>query len=116
MAKEGGNAQVKLPSGEIRLVPENAMASIGTVSNQEHSNIKLGKAGRVRMMGFRPTVRGKAMNPVDHPHGGGEGGTSIGLVHPKTPWGAPALGYKTRDRKKQSNKLIVRSRRAGRRK
>jgi len=116
MAKEGGTAQVKLPSGEIRLVPENALASIGTVSNPEHSNIKIGKAGRVRKMGWRPTVRGKAMNPVDHPHGGGEGGTDIGLVHPKTPWGAPALGYKTRNRKKQSNKLIVRSRKAGRRK
>jgi len=116
MAKEGGQAQVKLPSGEIRIVPEDSLANIGTVSNPEHSNIKIGKAGRVRKMGFRPTVRGKAMNPVDHPHGGGEGGTDIGLIHPKTPWGAPALGYKTRNRKKQSNKLIVRSRRQSRRK
>lgn len=116
MAKEGGIAQVKLPSGEIRIIPEAALASIGSVSNPEHSNIKIGKAGRVRKMGIRPTVRGKAMNPVDHPHGGGEGGTDIGLIHPKTPWGAPALGYKTRNRKKQSNRLIIRGRKSGRRK
>lgn len=115
MAKEGGMTQIKLPSGEIRVVPENCLASIGVVSNTEHSNIKIGKAGRTRHMGFRPTVRGKAMNPVDHPHGGGEGGTSIGLKHPKTPWGVAALGLKTRNRKKQSNGLIIRSRKKGRR-
>jgi large subunit ribosomal protein L2 len=115
MAKEGGMVQIKLPSGEIRLVSENCSASIGTVSNTEHSNIKIGKAGRVRKMGFRPTVRGKAMNPVDHPHGGGEGGTSIALASgPKTPWGAPALGKKTRNRKKLSNKLIIKGRKKGR--
>lgn len=116
MAKEAGMAQVKLPSGEIRMMSENCLASIGTVSNPEHSNVKIGKAGRKRKMGIRPTVLGKSMNPVDHPHGGGEGHTSIGLKNPKTPWGLPALGLKTRDRKKQSNKLIVRSRKMGRRK
>lgn len=115
MAKEGGMTQIKMPSGEIRIVPENCLASIGIVSNTEHSNIKVGKAGRTRHMGIRPTVRGKAMNPVDHPHGGGEGGTSIGLKHPKTPWGVAALGLKTRNRKKQSNSLIIRSRKKGRR-
>ena len=115
MAKEGGMTQVKLPSGEIRLVSEECLANIGMVSNQEHSNIKIGKAGRKRHMRIRPTVRGKAMNPVDHPHGGGEGGTSIGLKNPKTPWGVPALGYKTRNRKKLSSRLIVRSRNKGRR-
>jgi large subunit ribosomal protein L2 len=115
MAKEGGMTQIKMPSGEIRIVPENCLASIGIVSNTEHSNIKVGKAGRTRHMGFRPTVRGKAMNPVDHPHGGGEGGTSIGLKHPKTPWGVAALGLKTRNRKKLSNSLIIRSRKKGRR-
>ncbi|MDD5692987.1 MAG: 50S ribosomal protein L2 [Patescibacteria group bacterium] len=115
MAKEAGMAQVKLPSGEIRLMSENCLASIGIVSNTEHSNIKVGKAGRKRHMGIRPTVRGKAMNPVDHPHGGGEGGTSIGLKNPKTPWGVPALGLKTRNRKKQSNSLVIRTRKKGRR-
>ncbi len=115
MAKEGGMTQIKLPSGEIRIVPENCLASIGMVSNSEHSNIKVGKAGRKRHLGIRPTVRGKAMNPVDHPHGGGEGSTSIGLVNPKTPWGVPALGLKTRNRKKKSNDLIIRSRKKGRR-
>ncbi len=115
MAKEAGMAQVKLPSSEIRMMREDCLASIGIVSNTEHSNIKIGKAGRKRHMGFRPTVRGKAMNPVDHPHGGGEGGTSIGLKNPKTPWGVPALGLKTRNRKKLSNSLIVRSRKKGRR-
>lgn len=110
MAKEGNLVQVKLPSGEQRLVDENGLASIGEVSNPEHKNIKVGKAGRKRHMGIRPTVRGKAMNPVDHPHGGGEGGTDIGLTHPKTPWGMPALGFKTRNRKAKSNKMIVRGR------
>lgn len=115
MAKEAGFAQVKLPSGEIRLVSEKCFASIGSVSNPEHSNIKVGKAGRKRKMGFRPTVLGKSMNPVDHPHGGGEGHTSIGLVNPKTPWGMPALGLKTRNRKKLSGKLIVRGRKRNKR-
>jgi len=116
MAKEGGMIQVKLPSGEIRLVTEDCLASIGTVSNPEHNNIKIGSAGRKRHMGFRPTVRGKAMNPVDHPHGGGEGGTSIALASgPKTPWGKPALGKKTRNKKKLSNSLIVKARKKGRR-
>lgn len=115
MAKEGGQAQIKLPSGEIRIFSENCLASVGMVSNPEHANIKIGKAGRVRKMGFRPTVRGKAMNPVDHPHGGGEGSTSIGLKHPKTPWGVPALGYKTRDKKKKSNNLIIKSRKSKKR-
>ncbi|MEI7690165.1 MAG: 50S ribosomal protein L2 [bacterium] len=115
MAKEGGMTQIKLPSGEIRLVSEDCLASIGTVSNPEHSNIKIGKAGRKRHMRIRPTVRGKAMNPVDHPHGGGEGGTSIGLKNPKTPWGVPALGLKTRNRKKLSSRFIIKSRKKGRR-
>lgn len=116
VAKEGGMIQVKLPSGEIRLVVEDCLASIGTVSNPEHSNIKIGSAGRKRHMGIRPTVRGKAMNPVDHPHGGGEGGTSIALASgPKTPWGKPALGKKTRDKKKMSSRLIVKARKKGRR-
>ncbi len=116
VAKEGGMIQVKLPSGEIRLVSENCLASIGVVSNPEHSNIKVGSAGRKRHMGIRPTVRGKAMNPVDHPHGGGEGGTSIALASgPKTPWGKPALGKKTRDKKKLSGKYIVKARKKGRR-
>lgn len=116
VAKEGGMIQIKLPSGEIRLVSENCLASIGTVSNPEHGNIKVGKAGRKRHMGIRPSVRGKAMNPVDHPHGGGEGGVSIGLIGgPKTPWGKPALGKKTRDKKKLSGRLIVKARKKGRR-
>lgn len=115
MAKEAGMAQVKLPSGEIRLVRENCLASIGSVSNPEHANIKVGKAGRKRKMGIRPTVLGKSMNPVDHPHGGGEGHTSIGLKNPKTPWGMPALGLKTRNRKKLSSKLIVKPRKKTRR-
>ncbi len=110
MAKEGKYVQVKLPSGEQRLVLKECLAQVGEVSNPEHKNIKVGKAGRKRHMGIRPTVRGKAMNPVDHPHGGGEGGTDIGLVHPKTPWGMPALGFKTRNRKARSSKMIVRGR------
>ena len=110
VAREGNFAHIKLPSGEIRLVDQRCHASIGAVSNPDHSNIKIGKAGRVRHMGRRPKVRGKAMNPVDHPHGGGEGAQPIGLVHPKTPWGAPALGKVTRKRNKPSNKMIVRKR------
>ncbi|MBU1082868.1 50S ribosomal protein L2 [Patescibacteria group bacterium] len=104
-----GFAQVKMPSGEIRIIPENAYASIGAVSNPDYSNVRVGKAGRKRLMGRRPRVRGKAKNPVDHPHGGGEGNTSIGLKHPKTPWGKPTLGYKTRKRNK-SNKHIIKPR------
>lgn len=110
LAKEGELVHIKLPSGEIRKVEKECMASIGTVSNPEYQNIRIGKAGRVRKMGKRPTVRGSAMNPVDHPHGGGEGHQSIGLKHPKTPWGAPALGAKTRKAKKASDKFIVRRR------
>lgn len=114
VAKEGKFVQVKLPSSEVRLVNENCMATIGQVGNSDHGNIKIGSAGRKRRMGIRPTVRGKAMNPVDHPHGGGEGGTSIGLKNPKTPWGLPALGRKTR-RRKYSNAMIVRGRKRGKR-
>lgn len=110
VAVEGEYAQVELPSGEVRLVDKNCFATIGTVSNAEHSNIKIGKAGRSRWKGKRPSVRGKVMNPNDHPHGGGEGLQSIGLKNPKTPWGMPALGFKTR-RRKYSDKLIVKSRR-----
>lgn len=106
---EGSYAQIQLSSGEVRLLPKNAYASIGIVSNAEHSNITIGKAGRARWMGKRPEVRGKAMNPVDHPHGGGEGGSPIGLIYPKTPWGLPALGVKTRKRK-DTNKWIVKRR------
>ncbi len=106
---EGEHAQIAMPSGEVRIVSKLCYASIGQVGNLDHSNIKIGKAGRTRNMGRRPQVRGKAMNPVDHPHGGGEGRTSIGLVQPKTPWGMPALGLKTRKRK-YTNKLIVKSR------
>jgi large subunit ribosomal protein L2 len=107
MAKEGKYAQVRLPSGEVRRVPVNARATIGTVGNVDHENVRIGKAGRKRHMGIRPTVRGVVMNPVDHPHGGGEGKSPIGLPSPVTPWGKPALGYKTRKHKKYSNKMIV---------
>jgi large subunit ribosomal protein L2 len=110
MATENGYTQLKLPSGEIRLVPEDCLASIGQISNVDHWLIKIGKAGRKRHMGFRPSVRGKAMNPPDHPHGGGEGHTPIGLVHPKTPWGKPALGVKTRRKKKWSTRFIIKRR------
>ncbi len=110
MAVEGAYAQIKLPSGEIRQVSRQCMATIGQVSNIDHSNIRLGKAGRKRLMGIRPTVRGKAMNPVDHPHGGGEGHNPIGLKHPKTPWGKPALGVKTRRANKHSAALILQRR------
>lgn len=106
----GGSAQVKMPSGEIRLVSEECYATIGQASNFEHSAITIGKAGRKRHMGVRPGVRGSAMNPVDHPHGGGEGRQGIGLKHPKTPWGKPALGKKTRKKKKYSNKFIIKRR------
>ncbi|MBQ9977228.1 MAG: 50S ribosomal protein L2 [Clostridia bacterium] len=110
MAKENGMALFRLPSGELRNVPENCMATVGQVSNPEHSNINYGKAGRKRHMGWRPTVRGSVMNPNDHPHGGGEGKSPIGRPGPVTPWGKPALGYKTRDKRKQSNKYIVKRR------
>jgi large subunit ribosomal protein L2 len=112
MAKEERYVQVRLPSGEIRKVLADCMATIGQVGNVEHSQIKLGRAGRARLMGRRPVVRGSAMNPCDHPHGGGEGKAPIGMPGPKTPWGKPALGYRTR-RNKSSDKYIVR-RRSGR--
>ncbi len=108
MAKEGKYALLRLPSGELRNVPVNCMATIGTVSNEDHINVKVGKAGRTRHLGVRPTVRGSVMNPCDHPHGGGEGKSPIGRPGPVTPWGKPALGYKTRAKHKQSDKLIVR--------
>lgn len=111
MGKEGTYIQVKLPSSEIRRINENCMASIGVVSNPEHSNIKWGTAGRIRKLGKRPTVRGKAMNPVDHPHGGGEGNTSIGIKGgAKTPWGVRALGLKTRKKDHPTDKFILRGR------
>lgn len=107
MSLEGRYAQVKMPSGEIRLFHKDCMATVGTLSNAEFTNLRLGKAGRNRWKGIRPTVRGKAMNPNDHPHGGGEGRNSIGLPYPKTPWGKPALGKKTR-KNKRSNRWILR--------
>ena len=110
MAKENGMALLRLPSGELRNVPESCMASIGQVSNIDHENVKLGKAGRKRHMGWRPTVRGSVMNPNDHPHGGGEGKSPVGRPGPVTPWGKPALGYKTRKHHKSSDKFIVRRR------
>jgi len=109
LAKEGDYVHVRLPSGEMRLVRAECMATIGQVGNLEHSTISLGKAGRKRSMGIRPSVRGSAMTPRDHPHGGGEGRTPIGMPGPKTPWGKPALGHKTRD-KKYSDRLIIRRR------
>lgn len=115
MAMEGKYAQVKMPSGEIRLFPKDCMATIGQVSNPDWRLIRWGKAGRMRHKGIRPTVRGKVMNPCDHPHGGGEGSNPIGLKHPKTPWGKPALGVKTR-RVKPSDKLILKRRTKKRRK
>ncbi len=111
LAVEGDHAQIKLPSGEVRFVSKNCAATIGEVSNPDHHLIRVSKAGRTRNMGIRPSVRGKVMNPVDHPHGGGEGKHPIGLKHPKTPWGKPALGVKTRRGKKWSNNLIVKRRR-----
>lgn len=110
MAKEGDYAQLRLPSGEFRLIRIECRATIGEVGNGDHELINLGKAGRKRHMGFRPTVRGSVMNPNDHPHGGGEGRTGIGRPSPVTPWGKPALGYKTRKKNKKSDKYIVRSR------
>lgn len=112
MAKEGNYAQVRLPSGEVRMVRINCRATIGEVGNIEHANIQIGKAGRKRHMGWRPTVRGSVMNPNDHPHGGGEGRAPIGRKGPVTTWGKPALGYKTRNKHKDSNKYIVRRRNA----
>ena len=110
MAKEGVYALLRLPSGELRNVPVNCMATIGQVGNLDHENVKVGKAGRKRHMGWRPTVRGSVMNPCDHPHGGGEGKAPIGRSGPVTPWGKPALGYKTRKTKKTSDKLIIKRR------
>ena len=107
MAKEGKNAQVRLPSGEVRLVSMDSKATIGTVGNSDHSNVRIGKAGRTRHMGIRPSVRGVVMNPCDHPHGGGEGKSPVGMPAPVTPWGKPALGLKTRKPKKYSDKKIV---------
>ena len=107
MAKEGEYAQVRMPSGEVRKVPMNAYATIGTVGNIDHANVRIGKAGRTRHMGVRPSVRGVVMNPCDHPHGGGEGKSPVGMPAPVTPWGKPALGFKTRKHKKYSNRLIV---------
>ncbi len=110
MAKEGNYAQIRLPSGEVRQVRIECKATIGQVGNVEHEIISIGKAGRKRHMGIRPTVRGSAMNPVDHPHGGGEGKSPIGMPSPMTPWGKPALGLKTRDKKKASSKFIIKRR------
>ena len=107
MGKEEDYAQVRMPSGEFRKIPMGAMATIGTVGNTDHSNVRIGKAGRSRHMGIRPSVRGVVMNPCDHPHGGGEGKSPVGMPAPVTPWGKPALGLKTRKHKKYSNKLIV---------
>ena len=110
MAKEGKMAHLRLPSGEMRLVSARCRATIGTIGNSDHENVKLGKAGKTRHLGVRPTVRGSAMNPNDHPHGGGEGKAPIGHAGPLTPWGKPALGYKTRNKKKLSNKFITKRR------
>jgi large subunit ribosomal protein L2 len=114
MAKEGPYAQIRLPSGEVRMVNQNCLATIGQVGNVDHGNISLGKAGRKRWLGRRPSVRGSAMDPASHPHGGGEGRAPIGMPGPKTPWGKPTLGYRTR-RSKLSDKYIVRRRRKKRR-
>ena len=110
MAKENGTAQVRLPSGEVRIVRLDCKATIGQVGNLEHETIKLGKAGKTRHLGIRPTVRGSVMNPCDHPHGGGEGKSPVGRPGPVTPWGKPALGYKTRNKKARTNKYIVKRR------
>lgn len=107
---ESGNALLKLPSGEIRKVNDACAATIGQLANADWMNVRIGKAGRMRLMGWRPTVRGKVMNPVDHPHGGGEGHNPIGMKYPKTPWGKHALGVKTRDPKKHSNRMIIKRR------
>ncbi|MDE7036290.1 MAG: 50S ribosomal protein L2, partial [Eubacteriales bacterium] len=110
MAKENGKAQVRLPSGEVRYIRLECKATIGQVGNQDHSNVQIGKAGRTRHMGIRPTVRGSVMNPCDHPHGGGEGKSPIGRPSPVTPWGKPAMGYKTRKKNHRTDKQIVRRR------
>ncbi len=110
MAKEGKYSQIRLPSGEVRMIPMDAKATIGQVGNVDHENISIGKAGRKRHMGFRPTVRGSVMNPCDHPHGGGEGKSPVGMPGPLTPWGKPALGHKTRNKKNPNDKFIVRRR------
>ena len=110
MAKEGGDAQIRMPSGEVRIVRTNCMATIGQAGNIDHANINIGKAGRKRHMGWRPTVRGSVMNPCDHPHGGGEGRAPVGRSGPVTPWGKPALGYKTRKKKNPTSKFIVKRR------
>ena len=112
MAKENGTAQVRLPSGEVRIVRLECKATIGQVGNLEHESVKLGKAGKTRHRGIRPTVRGSVMNPCDHPHGGGEGKSPIGRPGPVTPWGKPALGYKTRNKKARTNKFIIKRRNA----
>ena len=110
MAKEGNQALIRLPSGELRNVPVNCMATVGQVGNIDHENVSIGKAGRKRHMGWRPTVRGSVMNPCDHPHGGGEGKSPVGRPGPVTPWGKPALGYKTRKKSNRSDKYIVKRR------
>ncbi|HHW24037.1 MAG TPA: 50S ribosomal protein L2 [Clostridiales bacterium] len=110
LGKENGMAQIRLPSGEVRLVRLDCRATIGQVGNIEHDTVKLGKAGKTRHRGIRPTVRGSAMNPCDHPHGGGEGKSPIGMPGPVTPWGKPTLGYKTRDKKARTNKFIIKRR------
>ena len=110
MAKEGTDAQIRMPSGEVRIVRLNCMATIGQVGNIDHENVQIGKAGRKRNMGWRPTVRGSVMNPCDHPHGGGEGKSPVGRPGPVTPWGKPALGYKTRKTKNPTDKFIVKRR------
>jgi large subunit ribosomal protein L2 len=115
VAKEGRHATLRLPSGEMRMVPMECRASVGAIGNAEHQNVDLGKAGRARHLGKRPQTRGTAMNPVDHPHGGGEGSTTAGR-HPVTPWGVPTLGYRTRKKNKRSDRFIVRGRRRGRKK
>ena len=112
MAKENGVAQVRLPSGEVRIIRLDCKATIGQVGNLEHETVKIGKAGKKRHMGIRPTVRGSVMNPCDHPHGGGEGKSPVGRPGPVTPWGKPALGYKTRNKKARTNKFIVKRRNA----
>jgi large subunit ribosomal protein L2 len=112
MARDAGMATLRLPSGEMRLVPEECRATVGVIGNSDHQNVKVGKAGRKRHMGIRPQTRGTAMNPVDHPHGGGEGSTTPGR-HPVTPWGVPTLGYRTRKKNKASDRYIVRGRKRG---
>ena len=112
MAKEGNDAQIRMPSGEVRIVRTNCLATIGQVGNLDHENVQIGKAGRKRHMGWRPTVRGSVMNPNDHPHGGGEGRAPVGRPGPVTPWGKPAMGYKTRKKKNRTEQFIVKHRNA----